>query len=215
MTAGNSYTVLLSDASGSFTNAVTIGSGASTGIDTITCTIPAGTASGSGYRIKVTSTSPVGETMVVAPLQVVLVIPAVTLRIPLQPGWNLFSTNIYPTDSSIATLFAGKDVKEIKNQTSFWHSGLHLEYNSLTCLQAGTAYMVNMNAVDTLVITGIPMNTLPALSLQNGWNMVGCPYQSATPFSTVVGTVTRIKDLQQLYQSTDSMIPGKAYFIKK
>jgi hypothetical protein len=153
--------------------------------------------------------------MVVAPLQVVLMVPAVTLRIPLQPGWNLFSTNIYPSDSSIATLFAGKDFNEIKNQTSFWRLGMPAAYNSLTCLQAGTAYMINMNAIDTLVVTGIPMKILPTMSLQNGWNAVGCPYQSATQFNTAVGTVTRIKDLHQLYQSTDNMIPGKAYFIKK
>ena len=214
MTAGNVYTVLLSDASGSFTNAVTIGSGTATGIDTITCTIPAGTASGTGYRIKVTSSSPAGATLVVASLQVLLAVPQVTLSIPLQKGWNLISTNVYPADSSIATLFAGKNVAEIKTQTTFWRSGQAVAYNSLTSLQAGTAYMVYMNAVDTLVVVGLPMKTL-ATSLQTGWNVVGCSYQTTTSFSTAVGTTTKIKDLKQLYQTTDSMVPGKGYFVKK
>jgi len=214
MTAGNVYTVLLSDATGSFTKAVSIGSGTATSIDTITCNIPAGTVSGTGYRIKVTSSLPAGESIVIAPLQVVLEVQAVTLRIPLQQGWNLISTNVYVADSSITTLFAGKNVAEIKTQSSFWRSGQPTTYNSLTNLQAGTAYMVLMNMVDTLVVMGLPMKTL-AMSLQTGWNVVGCSYQTTTTFSTAVGTVTKIKDLNQLYQSTDSLVPGKGYFIQK
>jgi len=174
----------------------------------------AGTASGTGYRIKVTSSSPSVSIVVATALQVVLAVPQVTLSIPLQKGWNLISTNVYPADSSIATLFAGKNVAEIKTQTTFWRSGQAVAYNSLTSLQAGTAYMVYMNAVDTLVVVGLPMKTL-ATSLQTGWNVVGCSYQTTTSFSTAVGTTTKIKDLKQLYQTTDSMVPGKGYFVKK
>ena len=215
MTAGNVYTVLLSDASGSFTNASTIGSGTAVGIDTITCTIPAGTPSGTGYRIKVTSSLPAGATLVVAPLQVLLQVPNVTLRIPLQKGWNLIATNVYVTDSSIATVFAGKNVAEIKSQSGFWRSNQGTTLNSLNNLQAGSAYMVYMNAVDTIILVGLAMKTLQATSLQAGWNVVGCSYQTATLFSTAVGSVTRIKDLNQLYQITDSMQPGKGYFVLK
>ncbi len=56
---GNVYTVELSDASGSFAAPVSIGSIASTSnSETINFTIPAGTPSGSGYRIRVTSSAP-------------------------------------------------------------------------------------------------------------------------------------------------------------
>jgi hypothetical protein len=106
-------------------------------------------------------------------------------------------------------------VAEIKTQTSFWRSGQAIAYNSLSSLQAGTAYMVYMNAVDTLVVVGLPMKTVPTTTLQTGWNVVGCSYQTATTFSNAVGSVTKIKDLKQLYQSTDNMMPGKGYFIEK
>ncbi len=56
---GNVYTVQLSDASGSFAAPIVIGSIASTNnSETINFTIPPGTPSGSGYRIRVTSSDP-------------------------------------------------------------------------------------------------------------------------------------------------------------
>lgn len=56
---GNVFTAELSDASGSFASPVTIGSFASVTGGSITCVIPPGTPQGSGYRIRVTSSSPV------------------------------------------------------------------------------------------------------------------------------------------------------------
>jgi hypothetical protein len=58
-TAGNVFTVQLSDASGSFASPVSIGTLSSTsGSGTITAIIPAGTAAGSGYKIRVVSSAP-------------------------------------------------------------------------------------------------------------------------------------------------------------
>ncbi|MES2386363.1 MAG: S8 family serine peptidase [Bacteroidota bacterium] len=56
---GNTFTMQLSNASGSFTNAVNIGSVSSSLSGTISCTLPANTITGSGYRIRVISSSPV------------------------------------------------------------------------------------------------------------------------------------------------------------
>lgn len=58
-TAGNTYTVQLSDASGDFTSPTTIGSLNSTANNgTIPFSIPAGTISGTAYRIRVISNTP-------------------------------------------------------------------------------------------------------------------------------------------------------------
>lgn len=54
----NQFRAQLSDASGSFANPVTIGSVQATGTGMIAATIPANTPEGSGYRIRVISTSP-------------------------------------------------------------------------------------------------------------------------------------------------------------
>jgi hypothetical protein len=56
--AGNVFTAELSDASGSFANPVAIGSLASTVSDTIAAVIPAGTALGSGYLVRVVGSDP-------------------------------------------------------------------------------------------------------------------------------------------------------------
>ncbi|RYE01144.1 MAG: hypothetical protein EOP50_02515, partial [Sphingobacteriales bacterium] len=57
--AGNSYSLQLSDANGSFANPVSIGALASNAASgSINGTIPAGTAEGSGYRLRVTGSAP-------------------------------------------------------------------------------------------------------------------------------------------------------------
>ncbi len=56
---GNTFTVQLSNAAGSFASPVVIGSIESTGAGNITCTIPAGTAPGTGYRVRVMGSKPV------------------------------------------------------------------------------------------------------------------------------------------------------------
>ncbi|HEX2898929.1 MAG TPA: hypothetical protein VHS96_04340, partial [Bacteroidia bacterium] len=56
---GNVFTAQLSDASGSFGSPVAIGTLASTTAGTIACTIPGGTVTGTGYRIRVVSSNPV------------------------------------------------------------------------------------------------------------------------------------------------------------
>ncbi|MBS1688189.1 MAG: SBBP repeat-containing protein [Bacteroidetes bacterium] len=55
---GNTFTVQLSDASGSFASPVNIGSSTATSSGTISATVPALTALGNGYRIRIVSTSP-------------------------------------------------------------------------------------------------------------------------------------------------------------
>lgn len=56
---GNVFTAQLSNASGSFASPVTIGTLTTTGDGTISATIPPGTASGTGYRIRVIGSDPV------------------------------------------------------------------------------------------------------------------------------------------------------------
>lgn len=55
---GNTFTVQLSNASGSFASPVTIGSVAAVSSGNINCTIPAGTPLGSGYKVRIVSSNP-------------------------------------------------------------------------------------------------------------------------------------------------------------
>ena len=57
-TTGNIFTAQLSNASGSFTSPVTLGTLSATGSGTINGIIPAGTPAGTGYRIRVVGSTP-------------------------------------------------------------------------------------------------------------------------------------------------------------
>ena len=57
--AGNVFTAQLSDALGSFASAASIGTLTATAAGNITCTIPAATPAGAGYRVRVVSSNPV------------------------------------------------------------------------------------------------------------------------------------------------------------
>ena len=57
--AGNVFTAQLSNSSGSFSSPVNIGTLSATGSGTIAGTIPSGTSTGTGYRIRVVSSNPV------------------------------------------------------------------------------------------------------------------------------------------------------------
>jgi len=57
-TAGNIFTAQLSDASGSFSSPVNIGTLTATASGTISVVIPSGTTAGTGYRIRVISSTP-------------------------------------------------------------------------------------------------------------------------------------------------------------
>ena len=56
--SGNTFTVQLSDAAGSFTSPTTIGSASGTSSTSIACTIPEAQTIGSGYRIRVVASDP-------------------------------------------------------------------------------------------------------------------------------------------------------------
>lgn len=56
--AANEFSVELSNASGSFTNPLVIGTRISNLAGAITCSVPPGTPAGTGYRIRVTSSNP-------------------------------------------------------------------------------------------------------------------------------------------------------------
>jgi mannan endo-1,4-beta-mannosidase len=146
--------------------------------------------------------------------------------IVLASGWNLISTNLIPTDSTIATLFTGLNVQEIKTADSFWKKGQSSLLNSLKAISTGNAYLVKMNASASLIITGQAMTSpsvYPSTSTKTGWNMIGCPFQSAITLSSYYNTSNSktIKNFTGFWipgGSTNSITtidPGKGYFLKK
>ena len=143
--------------------------------------------------------------------------------IALKVGWNLISINLYQQDSSIAKVFAGLDVQEIKTADGFWIKGQNPAFNSLQTINAGKGYLVRMNVAGVLNISGIQsVETLQIKPLPKVWNLIGCPYQTTTSFTTIFNALntTIIKDFDGFWtpngttNSLQSLVPGKGYYIK-
>ena len=142
--------------------------------------------------------------------------------ISLNAGWNLFSINVRPSDSTIAKLFNGLDVQEIKNMDAFWRTGQNLAFNSLKTITAGDGYLVKMNKAATFTVLGNIIEPQINYTPKASWQLLGCPYQTTTGFTFDFDTnnCTIIKDFNGFWipdgltNSLQNIEPGKAYFIK-
>jgi mannan endo-1,4-beta-mannosidase len=161
------------------------------------------------------------------------VVLPITQTIPLQAGWNLFSINVDPLcanglacadkSQAISTLFTGLDVEQIKTANTFWLKGQNETLNQLKTIEAGTGYLVKMNTAGTLSIIGLPYTGVWQYAPTTGWNLIGCPFQTVTSFSTYFNATNTqiIKNFEGFWIPNDALstinelIPGKAYFLKK
>ena len=147
----------------------------------------------------------------------------VTQTIDLKQGWNLISINIVPADKTIARLFDGLQVLEIKNMDYFWSNAQPAFLCKLQTFIPGCGYLVNMQTSGKLTVTGTPLSagSAPATT-RTGWVLIGCPYQSPMPMAAVFGcNFLVIKDFNGFrtpaatQNSLDNIEPGNAYFLRR
>ncbi|HPH15585.1 MAG TPA: hypothetical protein PK029_00315 [Bacteroidales bacterium] len=151
----------------------------------------------------------------------------VSQTIQLEAGWNLISTNVHPTDSSIATVFTGLQVQQIKNADVFWKLGQAAELNKLTHIQAGMGYLVLMNTAGSLTISGIPCTSVVQYA-PTGWQLIGYPCTGVLPYAPIpisnyfnVTNCEIIKNFDGFWEpggtanSITNFEQGKGYFLKK
>jgi len=178
----------------------------SDGVYTFQLTVSNGTASSSDVAVLTISNSTVSSQL-----------------ISLDTGWNLVSINLHVIDSSIATLFKGLDLQEVKTMDSFWRKNQSDVLNSLKAFEPGKAYLVNMNLAGKLNLSGNLMTSILNLPTTAGWHLLGCPFKISTAISTQLNSSNciEIKNFDGFWMpagSTNSLLnfePGKGYFIKK
>lgn len=165
-TAGNIYTAQLSDASGSFATAVTIGTLSSTANSgTINITIPSGTASGTLYKIRIRSSAPVVTSNSSADITINLTGPCVSaatdfFRSRATGNWNATATWESSATGTAGTWITATLTPNFNARTISIRNG-----NSVTVTASVT--------VDEVVIEngGILINDIPAsnsLTFNNG-----------------------------------------------
>jgi len=157
-----------------------------------------------------------------ASIDVVIVTATVTQTIALAQGWNLISFNVVPSNTTIASVFAGvmTQVNTIKNSDGFYKPGQDAELQSLTNISVGAAYLVHMKTAQTLSVSGTAPGIV-TMPLKAGWNMLGYPKSTNGTTTTVLGTTWTsaqiIKNFEAFLDKTSgtltTMKPGEGYYI--
>ena len=159
-----------------------------------------------------------------AQITVNVIVATLTQTISLVSGWNFISINVHPSDSSVQTIFGSTPISIIKNADGFWRNGQNPTLQSLTHLQAGKGYLVQMTSPATISVTGTAVNTsLFQFPTALGWNMIGCPYQSATNLTSIftATNTNTVKDFNGYWIPNDALstistlAPGKGYYWMK
>ncbi|MFN8287950.1 MAG: glycine-rich protein [Chitinophagales bacterium] len=173
---GNVFKVEFSDASASFAAAVTIGSATASSVGIITCTVPAGTTNGTGYQIRLISSSPIDT----------LLVPVNFLVGPTSPSFS-FSGSPF-----IRCQDAGTSSYSVPVNPDA------LTYNwSITPSSAGTLNSVN----NTVTVTwssafggnatlGYTISTACTTSTSASAVVAVIPWQPSSVFTETVGTVS-------------------------
>lgn len=178
-TAGNIITAQLSDASGSFASPVTLGT-ATTGVSgTINGTIPAGTATGTGYRVRVVSSNPA---LIAADNGSNIAINQVSNSVAPSSAQTIAAN----TDGAMLmlTATAGSTGQEWKYATATGGP-----YQSFSPAQTGTMYTPNFAAAGTYYVVAV--SSYPGLQVTSNEvtvNVVANSIAPASPQSILVNT---------------------------
>ena len=165
-----------------------------------------------------------------------------TGNVPIAAGWNLVSLQLIPTCTSIPSVLAevmSDNMTYTQYVNSVWYftggpSGTWQSYapgapSSLTTMEAGKAYWVNM-------ATGCPADFTfqgrkcaagigppPSYSTVAGWNMVGYKSTTVKTIDVYLGTCPSTSYLTPVYEYTGgvyvgktcggSMVVGKGYWV--
>ena len=134
------------------------------------------------YTIEFVLNDLVGGDLVVDEISVA--VTGVSVEVELNKGWNLISLPIVPDDSAIGVVLADVmdnvvSVHHYRAATGTWLIYAPPDFTSLTTMEDGKAYWINMTAGLNLTVVGQAVAPPgygpppPAYSVVEGWNMVG------------------------------------------
>ncbi|MCI4648515.1 S8 family serine peptidase [Phaeodactylibacter sp.] len=116
--------------------------------------------------------------------------------IPLRAGWNLVSTDVVPTDSSVVSLFSGLLPGNLEYVTGFDQDAIFYDpslaqFSTLTHWTRGFGYWVRVTQEDTLRIPGQLIPDTYFKPMQDGWNLVAyLPQDTRAPQDYLNGFIT-------------------------
>jgi hypothetical protein len=143
---GNVFTMQLSDATGSFTNPVAIGSVTATTSGTINCILPAGLPYSSNYRVRIASSVPVLTSSEAAPT-ITIGHPTTAAQVTVTPGTNV-------TFGTFTTFTAAVTNMGTSVQYYWRKNGVDIGVNPAFSVYTATAGadFVNADAISAMVV---------------------------------------------------------------
>ncbi|MCX6258726.1 MAG: T9SS type A sorting domain-containing protein, partial [Bacteroidia bacterium] len=155
-------------------------------------------------------------------------------NITLSAGWNIISFNTLPSDLVMLDIVqpiinAGKLVKVLDEAGyviipigSTW-------FSNMQPMSVTEGYYINVNATDTLTITGLPVSLPVTIPLSSGWNIMGYPCtlpQSTTGLFQLLKNANKLVKVQDeaghfiiqisqgyWFDNITTVNPGQGYYI--
>ena len=152
--------------------------------------------------------------------------------IELQPGWNLISLPLVPTNSSIEAVLSLllkdsllESVWSYDAETDAWHSYAPGAPPDLTMMTDGKGYFVKVTGYNVLIVQGTEQPPPPALPrayhVVPGWNLIGYKRLTSSNVSDYLKGVDYIRVYKfdastqsyVLVEPGDDMKPGLGYWV--
>lgn len=155
-------------------------------------------------------------------------------RIPLAQGWNWFSINLNPVNSSVANVMkylnnvVNGTIVKTNNSYAQFSNTLNSWNGTLTNIGIEKSYQIFLTAADTLQVVGTDLVDSITIGLQQGWNWVGYPKTEVEDVNTYLARYDEAVSGDEIksqfeFSSFDgnnwvgalnNMLPGKGYKIR-
>ena len=148
---------------------------------------------------------------------------AITLE--LAKGWNWTSHNL--AEDAHTSRFTGYAQSILGQQESYVKDSTLGWSGSLNAVKTATGYKIKMNSQADITLRGKLFDVKETVSLQQGWNWMGCPLYNATTIEAALSDYTPTEgdaiiglDAFATYEdgkwegTLTSLSPGQAYMVK-
>ncbi|MFC2137079.1 T9SS type A sorting domain-containing protein, partial [Bacteroidota bacterium] len=117
-----------------------------------------------------------------------------TQEIPLSAGWNIISLNIQPSSNDmleiVQPLIDNNTLVKVMNESGLSIVEISNVWNNfIDNFKASEGYLVKVNNIDTLVISGIAFNTDIKIGLLRGWNIISYPKKTSKAGEDVLASL--------------------------
>ena len=132
--------------------------------------------------------------------------------VELNAGWNLMSLYVHPDDMSPESIFGPVTcLLQVKNMTQSYDPALPSFLNTLTALEDGNGYFVNMGCAETLSLDAALVDgAFVVINLNSGWNLIGYPFRTGQAvedaFAMLIGS-GKLVQVKSMTQSYDPLLP--------